>query len=1119
MTPKKKPSGQYCVICMEVWKKDQLSVQCSKCKRLVHGPSEKKYCSLISIDEYNDLEYSGRLKNWICPFCVAGEFPFSSLYDNEFNIQFQPNIKNPAILPDSNTQVFIDNCNKINMNTLEKTSDDYSNIFDGINSKYYGIHELNKIKVKSDTSLSMCHLNIASLNKHFDDLHQTLSSLKIKFDIIGISEHKINNTHGPILNLDIEGYKPFIYDSSPTSHGGTGFYISDTINYKKRDDLVLYSPGDFESTFIEVIIPNRKNMVIGCLYRHPSSKISITDFTNGFIDPLLNKISTEGNLFSLMGDFNIDLLKSDKTDNIKEFYTTFSSHFCAPFILQPTRPSSGTLIDNIFINSIDFKSHSGNLTILLSDHFMQFVVLEGFFKNNPHIKNNIRERDFKNFNEREFKETLSGIGWESVLQLDANDPNLSLANFHEKINFLLDECAPFRKLSKKDLSLKNKPWIDNTIIKKIRKRDKLLKKYNRCKDVVQKNIILNDFKVLRNEVTKLKRKSKESYYKHFFEKHKTNTATIWKGINSIVKLKSSSIKNLRIIDDNGSLNCDPLKIANCFNKYFSGIGPNLEKNIPSSSKSFSDYLSNVNVNSSFFMDPTSPIEVSDIIKSLDTKKALGPNSIPSFILKVNNDFFSEHLSKMINLTFETGTFPDLCKVAKVVPVFKSGNENTCENYRPISLLPIYSKIYEKVMYSRIYRFLTKKNLIYNKQFGFRSNYSTNHAIISLTEEIKSYLDTGHMVCGIFLDLKKAFDTINHGILLKKLYVYGFRGISNKLLQSYLENRKQFVSINGHNSELKDVVCGVPQGSTLGPLLFLIYINDLRFCLKKSKANHFADDTCITYTSKNKKDLEVTINNDLASVSDWLKANRLSLNVSKTKLLIFHSKKKRIDQNEITVKLDGTTLTPTDYTIYLGMLIDENLSWDTHINKLCSKLARINGIISKLRHFIPKRTLISVYHALFHSQILYGCSAWSLSTLKNIQTINVLQKKCLRIINFKPFNSHTNDLFASNKIIKLNDLINMEQINLAFQFKHKLLPKDLMSLFHSNDRFNTRNMTNGGFIVPRIKTLSYGERSLRYSVPLIWNEFIKSNDFNKFKSPQHLRSYLKLSYLCTYTAVD
>ena len=221
------------------------------------------------------------------------------------------------------------------------------------------------------------------------------------------------------------------------------------------------------------------------------------------------------------------------------------------------------------------------------------------------------------------------------------------------------------------------------------------------------------------------------------------------------------------------------------------------------------------------MSPTTPEEVFEIIKKLDSNKSLGPNSVPSFLLKTNNSFFSEHLGKVINLSFKTGIFPDLCKVAKVSPIFKSGDQNLCENYRPISLLPIYSKIFEKVISSRMYSFLTKNNLIYNKQFGFRSGYSTNHAIISLTEEIKAFLDSGQLAIGVFLDFKKAFDTINHEILLKKLYCYGFRGITNKLLESYLENRKQFVSIDGVNSDL-NFFSGIPQGYSRAIIVFNLH---------------------------------------------------------------------------------------------------------------------------------------------------------------------------------------------------------------------------------------------------------------------------------------------------------
>ena len=472
------------------------------------------------------------------------------------------------------------------------------------------------------------------------------------------------------------------------------------------------------------------------------------------------------------------------------------------------------------------------------------------------------------------------------------------------------------------------------------------------------------------------------------------------------------------------------------------------------------------------------------------------------------------MSNIINLSFVTGLFPDLCKLAKVIPIYKGEDELLCENYRPISLLPIFSKIFEKVIYTRMYTFLSDNNLIYSKQFGFRSNHSTNHALVSLTEGIKTFLDTGFLVAGIFLDLRKAFDTVNHKLLLHKLTRYGFRGISNKLLQSFLFNRNQFVSIKGFDSELMEVKCGVPQGSTLGPLLFLLYINDLRFCLNKSNVSHFADDTCLTHASKDIKLLERSLNADIVNVTEWLNTNRLSLNVKKTKLLLFYSKNKQA--TNFSIKINNCYIEPVSHVKYLGVHIDNNLSWDYHIKCLSNKLGRANGIISKLRHFLPNKTLISVYYAIFHSHIIYGCSVWSMTTLNNINIINILQKKCIRIINFAQFNSHTISLFKDNKILKLNDIIKIEQLKLAFQFKNNSLPNDLRKLFQSNiNIFNTRNMLQGGLKVPKITTVSYGNRSLRYNVPVLWNDFIKGLDFGKLKNIFHLKSYFKKITLNSY----
>ena len=298
----------------------------------------------------------------------------------------------------------------------------------------------------------------------------------------------------------------------------------------------------------------------------------------------------------------------------------------------------------------------------------------------------------------------------------------------------------------------------------------------------------------------------------------------------------------------------------------------------------------------------------------------------------------------------------------------------CGNYRPISLQPIFSKIFEKVIYQRMYDFIDKNKLIYERQFGFRTKHSTNHALISTTESIKSKIDKGNDVAGVFLDLQKAFDTVNHDILCQKLAHYGFRGNSQLLIRSFLSNRQQFVSINSFDSSKLDIHCGVPQGSTLGPLLFLLYINDLRFALKDAIASHFADDTCILYASNKLKSIETILNCNLKSTSEWLIANRLYLNLDKSKLLMFKSKQRKLNNESISIKLGGgggVKLIPSDNVKYLGLHFDRYLSWDVQINQLSKKLSKANCILSKFRHFVTKQTLISVYYSLFYSHLPYG----------------------------------------------------------------------------------------------------------------------------------------------------
>ena len=419
--------------------------------------------------------------------------------------------------------------------------------------------------------------------------------------------------------------------------------------------------------------------------------------------------------------------------------------------------------------------------------------------------------------------------------------------------------------------------------------------------------------------------------------------------------------------------------------------------------------------------PAGPAEVEKTIDEINIKKSTGPFGIPVFLLKKFKTFFSLWLSELVNLSFEIGVFPDILKVAKVNPLHKKESKIDHRNYRPISLLSVVSKIFEKLIYKRIYFYLDQKKLLYSKQFGFRGNYSTNHAIISLTEHIRTLLDKGEYVCGVFVDLEKAFDTVHHEILCEKIKAYGLRGNINNLLKSYLTDRKQYVSINGFDSVTRDVTCGVPQGSSLGPLLFLLYINDFFLCLSQTSCGHFADDTFIVYNSKKAKTIETVINTELKEVIKWLRLNKLSLNAGKTELIFFHSNRHPLDYDKVYINFNGLRLLPVDYIKYLGMFIDKHLNWDYHISNLSKQLSRANGVISKLRYNASIDICLQVYYAIFFSHLIYGCNLWGLTSEENISKIEVLQRKCVRIMSFANYNSQSNELFIDLGLIKIRDL--------------------------------------------------------------------------------------------------
>ena len=333
------------------------------------------------------------------------------------------------------------------------------------------------------------------------------------------------------------------------------------------------------------------------------------------------------------------------------------------------------------------------------------------------------------------------------------------------------------------------------------------------------------------------------------------------------------------MSENGSIETDQTRVAMKFNKYYTNVASQLLNDLGKANTKYQDYLKNPN-ESTLFLKETDHGEILKLLSSLDTSKAGDIYSITPKLLKCAKFELVENLTKMFNKSLKLGIFPDPLKLAKVIPIHKDGSRLVVSNYRPISLLPILGKIFERIIYTRLYGFVEKYKIITNNQYGFQRNKSTEHALIDIHEKILHAIENKETPCCVFLDFAKAFDTVNHQILLRKLEHYGIRGLGNKLLQSYLTNRQQCVSVAGSNSKLKNIEHGVPQGSILGPLLFLIYINDI--CESSSKLSFFlfADDTTLFYSHKDTKVIKETFNRELITISDWLKANKLSLNVKK-----------------------------------------------------------------------------------------------------------------------------------------------------------------------------------------------------------------------------------------------
>jgi len=472
-----------------------------------------------------------------------------------------------------------------------------------------------------------------------------------------------------------------------------------------------------------------------------------------------------------------------------------------------------------------------------------------------------------------FDDKLGQLDWSNILNTD--DVNMAYKKFHKKFTDVYNETCPVVKLK---LRRKNhKPWITASLSNACKKKNLLYKQFLKYRTEESQL----KYKNYKNRLTSILRSSEKLYYADKLVKYKNDLKMTWRTLNEITQRKKKKKSNVNEFKSEDNIITDDKEIANCFVNFFTNIGPKLAEKIDKCpGRNYSNFLSNSVVNS-MYLSPVTEDEIIKIVSKFRNKTSCGYDDMNMTVVKQIIVSIVQPLKHICNRSFETGIFPNDMKIAKIIPLFKSGDRKEFSNYRPVSILPQFSKIQEKLFYNRLISFVKDNNIMYNGQYGFRENHSTALALMELIEEITSNLDNKLVTTGVFIDLKKAFDTIDHSILIRKLCHYGVRGIASSWIKDYLSNRSQFFVYNGMSSERKILFAEYHRLLYLD--LYYLYINDLANVSHELKFILFADDTNVFYTGKNIKDVSKVLNEELKHLSEWFKVNKLSLNVKKNKL--------------------------------------------------------------------------------------------------------------------------------------------------------------------------------------------------------------------------------------------
>ena len=1012
--------------------------------------------------------------------------------------------------------------------------------YDSIDLKCTYIEDPDDIKqFKPNENLSFYSVNIQSLPSKFAEFKEQLTTFKYPFDIICVQE--IWRIHDDDL-YNLPGYT-FVYKcrSNNMQGGGVGIYVKEDYTFSIIPQYSIFLEKIIETLFIEVELCNKKKVIISSVYRpngvHPNltSTQQLDQFTELFTN-ILAEISSTNKTAYIMGDMNIDLLKCDVHNKTSLFIESCFSNGFLQLVTKPTRcyNRSATLIDHFLTNSQLNGITCGIYTTRLSDHFpiLSFIPQ----KKKKILPKYLSVRSFSNDSIDNFKAAISNLSWEEVFT--SLDAQLSYNVFSSDFNDLFNNYFPEREVRFNKNIHKIEPFMTHGLLVSRQKKNKLEKiSINQPTEINKRN-----FKQYKNKYNTIIRSAKKLYYEQTLESQKHNLRKTWQILKEAIGKKKGNNMNVPEMERNGTRINDPHDIAEYLNTHFTTIADRIAEQINPT-----DRPPDLGLNESeqrFSFTQFTPELLIDIVMEMQNKNSKDLDFLSNNFLKKIIPCIAKPISHIFNLSLSTGVIPSQLKCAKVVPIFKLKKSLHDEHlnpifYRPISLLPIFSKILEKQVATNLTEYLNNFDIIYEHQYGYQKNKSTFHPMIHLMNKVSTALNRGEIAIGVFCDLQKAFDTCSHEILLKKLDKIGIKGTEKEWFANYLKDREQLVTVNGVSSTKKFNRTGVPQGSILGPLLFLIYINDLPeftelLCLL------FADDTSILITGKSLDDIITILNSELWKICTWFRANKLSLHPEKTKFMIFTQKENNICFEELNICLNYNNPDENNPDLikklnyvnskskipaikFLGVFLDPQLNFKYHIETLRKTLSKSLFIMKKSRNFLSEKAMTTLYFSLINCHLLYCNEIWSAGQTSVVNSLFLQQKKAIRIITNSSYNDHTEPLFKRKGILPLFDLIKLSKIKFMYDYRNNLVPKSFDQVWIRNvDRtqaYHNLRLTSNEFYVDISRYKMY-ESFPKYSFSKLWNDLedaLKSIESRKFfinALKTHLLGQLNYNIQCT-----